>query len=121
MENISFSDNFAHQAQDWLRSANLSLPASLTESDLIQHLLSPQPSEPGSPRQGCGSDPFAIFGFLAFILVILQLLANNGGNRRRREAEQRCHHETRREGSGQLAAAIIFQGFLNGFDGDFIV
>ena len=121
MENISISDSFVKQAQDWLRSANLSLPASLTESDLVQNLLSLQPSEPGSPRQGCGSDPFAIFGFLAFILVILQLLANNGGNRRRREAEQRCDHETKPEGSGQLAAAIIFQGFLNGLDGDLVV
>ena len=119
MENISISDNFIHQAQEWLSSANLSL--SLAESDLIQQLLSVQVySDEGSPRQGCGNDPFAIFGFLAFILVILQLLANNGG-RRRREAEQRCDHETRQEGSGQRAAAIIFQGFLNGFDGDLVV
>ena len=29
MENISISDNFVQQAQEWLISANLSLPASL--------------------------------------------------------------------------------------------
>ena len=120
MENISISDNFVQQAQQWLLTANLSLPASLAGSDLIQDLLSPQQSDPSSPRQGCGNDPFAIFGFLAFILVILQLLANQG-NRKRREAEfsGRCHQESG-QGSGHLAAAIIFQGFLNGFDGNLI-
>ena len=116
MENISISDNFIHQAQEWLSSANLSL--SLSESDLIQQLLSVQVySDQGSPRQGCGNDPFAIFGFLAFILVILQLLANNGNRRRRREADQdrRCHGQSQ---DGQLAATFIFRGFLKGFDGD---
>ena len=83
------------------------------------------------------SDPFSIFGFLAFILVILQLLANNGGGRRRREtqpirgfypghmttvdqseaAQWRCDPESR-DGGARLASALIFQGFLNGFEGD---
>ena len=118
MENITLiSNSFVQQAQDWLSSANLSLPLSLSESGLVQDLLDLH-SEHGSPRQGCGNDPFAIFGFLAFILVILQLLANNG-NRRRREAEQdgKCRPESP-DGSGQLAATIIFQGFLKGFDGN---
>ena len=121
MENISVSDTFIQQAQEWLSSANLSLPLSLAESGLVQQLLSLQPSDQGSPRQGCGNDPFAIFGFLAFILVILQLLANNGNRRRRREAEQAgtCHAESQ-DGSGQLAATLIFQGFLKGFDGDIV-
>ena len=123
MENISVSVNFIQQAQEWLSLANLSLPVSLAESGLVQQLLSLQPSDQGSPRQGCGNDPFAIFGFLAFILVVLQLLANNGNRRRRREAEQKqggtCHAEPQ-DGGGQLAATLIFQGFLKGFDGDIL-
>ena len=40
-------------------------------------------SDPSTARQ-CSNDPFAIFGFLAFLLVLLQLLADSGGKRRKR-------------------------------------
>ena len=40
-------------------------------------------SDSSTARQ-CSNDPFAIFGFLAFLLVLLQLLADSGGKRRKR-------------------------------------
>ena len=87
----------------------------------VKDLISPVYDQ-SSPRQGGCNDPFAIFGFLAFLLVLLQLLANNGGGRRRRSVDMSSEMSSELCGDGnhalddievgKLAIKYILQGFL---------
>ena len=72
-----------------------------------------------TPRSGC-DDPFAIFGFLAFLLALLQLLVDSGSKKKKRSAED-CQLVNRQGGSrevreGALAVYSMIQGFLNTMD-----
>ena len=53
-------------------------------SDQLQTVYSQLFRSDSSTARQCSNDPFAIFGFLAFLLVLLQLLADSGGKRRKR-------------------------------------
>ena len=70
-------------------------------------------------RSGC-DDPFAIFGFLAFLLALLQLLVDSGSKKKKRSTED-CQLVNRQGGSrevreGALAVYSMIQGFLNTMD-----
>merc|ERR1712183_653583 len=87
---------------------SFSLPASVR--NLLENLSGDNQS---TARSGC-NDPFAIFGFLAFLLVLLQLLANNGGGRKKRSSRLCSYHEESNQlKEGRLAVHLVFQGFLN--------
>ena len=71
-----------------------------------------------TPRQGGCNDPFQIFGFLAFLLVILQLLANNNGNRRRRSLQTHIPNSCINQNDenlqlGKQAVDNILRGFIS--------
>ena len=70
-------------------------------------------------RSGC-DDPFAIFGFLAFLLA--QLLVDSGSKKKKRSTAD-CQLVNRQGGSrdremreGTLAVYSMIQGFLNTMD-----
>ena len=72
-------------------------------------------------RSGC-DDPFAIFGFLAFLLAMLQLLVDSGSKKKKRSTAD-CQLENRQGGcrdremrEGTLAVYSMIQGFLNTMD-----
>ena len=101
-----------------LTQTNLTLPQSL------QHIVDSVTYGDGpdsTPRQyGC-DDPFAIFGFLAFLLALLQLLVDSGDGRRRRRSAGRCQVNKEQEISSDLREAslavyTLIQGFLNTMD-----
>ena len=96
------------QVYSLLKASSFSLPASVT--NLLENFRGDNRS---TARSGC-NDPFAIFGFLAFLLVLLQLLANNGGGRKKRSARLCSYHEESNQlKEGRLAVHLVFQGFLN--------
>ena len=74
---------------------------------------------------GC-NDAFSVFGFLAFLLALLDLImelnmgdmAAGGGDAgfKRRKRSVSNHHPQMREGT--LAAYSMFRGFLNAMDAD---
>ena len=57
-------------------------------SEQFEHIYSGLLSSDPSTARQCSNDPFAIFGFLAFLLVLLQLLADSGGKRRKRSIRE---------------------------------
>ena len=72
-------------------------------------------------RSGC-DDPFAIFGFLAFLLALLQLLVDSGSKKKKRSTGD-CQLVNRQGGSrdremreAALAVYSMIQGFLNSMD-----
>ena len=72
-------------------------------------------------QSGC-DDPFAIFGFLAFLLALLQLLVDSGSKKKKRSTED-CKPVNMQGGSGDremregtLAVYSMIQGFLNTMD-----
>ena len=111
MENKTVSDVSEHdllQVYSLLKASRFSLPVSVT--NLLENFSGDNHS---TARSGC-NDPFAIFGFLAFLLVLLQLLANNGGGRKKRSARLCSYHEESNQlREGRLAVHLVFQGFLN--------
>ena len=111
MENLTVANNVSQsdllQVYSLLEASSFSLPAS------VRNILENFSGENHSTgRQGC-NDPFAIFGFLAFLLVLLQLLANNGGRKRRSTRLCSYHEESNQIQEGRLAVHLVFQGFLN--------
>ena len=100
-------------------------PKTKTElEDLTVHCLNKSTSlkhfQPPKQKNGC-DDPFAIFGFLAFLLALLQLLVDSGGEERKKRSTYQCSHEQALKNSpelkeGVLGAYIMFQGFLNAVD-----
>ena len=112
MENQTVANNVSEsdllQVYSLLEASSFSLPASVR--NILENLSGDNHS---TGRQGC-NDPFAIFGFLAFLLVLLQLLANNGGGRKRRSTRLCPYHEESNQlQEGRLAVHLVFQGFLN--------
>ena len=100
-----------------LTQTNLQLPQSLLQIvDTVTH----GDGDDSTPRQGGCDDPFAIFGFLAFLLALLQLLVDSGDGRRRRSVG-RCQ-VSRQQGisselrEASLAVYTLIQGFLNTMD-----
>ena len=101
-----------------LMAANFSLPQGLQ-----LFLSSLEQEETFTARDGgygC-DDPFAIFGFLAFLLALLQLLVDSGGEERRKRSANKCREDhliraTPEIREGVLGAAIMFQGLLNSMD-----
>ena len=67
--------------------------------------------DPSSARSGC-EDPFAIFGFLAFLLALIQILIdqNNAGNGRRKRS---LDGNSLAFQQATLAALGMLQGFIN--------
>ena len=98
-----------------LTQTHLTLPPSLLHIvDTISH------GNHSTPRQAGCDDPFAIFGFLAFLLALLQLLLDSGDGRRKRSVtrcqvsrEQEINPELR---EASLAVYTLLQGFLNTMD-----
>ena len=112
MENKTGSSNVSDsdllKVYSLLKSSSFSLPSSVR--NLLENYSGDHYS---TARSGC-NDPFAIFGFLAFLLVLLQLLANNGGGRKKRSTRFCSHHEESNQlKEGRLAVHLVFQGFLN--------
>ena len=106
MANVSESDLL--QVYSLLKASSFSLPASVT--NFLENFSGDNHS---TARSGC-NDPFAIFGFLAFLLVLLQLLANNQGRRKKRSTRLCSYHEESNQlKEGRLAVHLVFQGFLN--------
>ena len=113
-----FSEDFFNKTLN-----NLLSDVSVSESvrDSVQLLLN---QEKFTGRQGGCNDPFQIFGFLAFLLVLLQLLANNGGGRRRRslaEEDSLCFDERKNNNNihydeGKLAIASVLRGYVKVFE-----
>ena len=102
-----------------IMSASLGIPAS------FHRFVSSLGHEEGFTAReggyGC-DDPFAIFGFLAFLLALLQLLVDSGGGEeRRKRSTNQCNHEEAFKTNpdvreGVLGAYIMLQGFLNSLD-----
>ena len=109
MENISsaVTEPILRNIYTLLRDSSLSFPSSV--SSLLENYIEDSSS---TARSGC-NDPFAIFGFLAFLLVLLQLLANNNGRRRKRSEENCYNQESDQVREAMLAVHLVFQGFLN--------
>lgn len=81
----------------------------------LHQLLHNHSDEQGTARGGC-DDGFGVFGFLAFLLALLDLLLELGDDgRKKRSAEGVCKvpnpHPQVREGT--LAALSMLRGFLN--------
>merc|ERR1712060_467837 len=83
----------------------------------LHQLLLSHSDDHGTARSGC-DDGFGVFGFLAFLLALLDLLLDLGGSRRKRSAEGICEapqpHPQVREGT--LAALSMLRGFLNALE-----
>ena len=104
---VDLSESALRNVYALLTGSSLSLPQS------VRSLLENHNGDHSTARSGC-NDPFSIFGFLAFLLVLLQLLANNGGGRRKRSAEDcSVDQETSQVREGMLAVHLVFQGFIN--------
>ena len=91
------------------------IPRSLKQILLSHHreLRSADYSEPRTFSSGC-NDAFSVFGFLAFLLALLDLIMEmNGGARKKRDA---MNHPEFREGA--LASYSMFRGFLNAMDAE---
>ena len=116
MENSRVPANLSESAlrnvYTLLPQSSFSLPYSVTS--LFENYIGDGNGDNHSTaRSGC-NDPFSIFGFLAFLLVLLQLLANNQGGRRKRSIEDcSTHQESKEVMEGMLAVHLIFQGFVN--------
>ena len=80
-------------------------------SEQVETFLHQLLDQDQSTARQCSNDPFAIFGFLAFLLVLLQLLANTGG-RRKRSAEN-CSRL-----SELSAVKHVMKGFLQALQFD---
>jgi len=83
----------------------------------LHQLLSDHSNDQGTARGGC-DDGFGVFGFLAFLLALLDLLLELGGDGRKKRSigdEGICDlpnpHPQVREGT--LAALVMLRGFLN--------
>ena len=110
MENktvATVSESDLLQVYSLLKASSFSLPSSLT--NLLENFSGDNQS---TARSGC-NDPFAIFGFLAFLLVLLQLLANNQGRKKRSTRLCAYHEESNQMKEARLAVHLVFQGFLN--------
>lgn len=96
---------------DSIGPLDIGLPPSLHQ------LLSDHSNDQGTARGGC-DDGFGVFGFLAFLLALLDLLLDLGGDGRKKRSsgdEGMCDlpnpHPQVREGT--LAALVMLRGFLN--------
>ena len=74
-------------------------------------------SSEGTARDGCGSDSFEVFGFLAFGLYLLNLVMNM--KRRKRSAEH-CSSDFNPSREPELVEGVLafysmFEGFLTAF------
>ena len=102
-----------------IMSANFGMPESFQR--FVSSLTDEDASTARDGGYGC-DDPFAIFGFLAFLLALLQLLVDSGGDEaRKKRSTYQCSHEQALKNSpelkeGVLGAYIMFQGFLNAVD-----
>jgi hypothetical protein len=105
-----------HQVLSVLTSASFGVPRTLFG---IFNIL--EDDSFVTARSGC-DDPFAIFGFLAFLLALLQLLVDSGSKKKKRSTED-CQFVNRQGGNrdremreGALAVYSMIQGFLNTMD-----
>ena len=123
INNITFNDGtnfFNNQAFVNFMSLNFGIPKNF--EIFLSNQMNGDGSTASSGGYGC-DDPFAIFGFLAFLLALLQLLVDSGGEEggmKKRSVDQ-CTQEQAVQSSpqlreGVLGAYIMFQGFLNALD-----
>jgi hypothetical protein len=76
-------------------------------------------SSEGTARDGCGSDSFEVFGFLAFGLYLLNLVMNMKRRKRSAGAEH-CSSDFNPSREPELVEGVLafysmFEGFLNAF------
>ena len=125
INNTTFNDGttfFSNQAFINFMSLNFGMPRKF-EMFLSNQMIG-DGSTPRSGGYGC-DDPFAIFGFLAFLLALLQLLVDSGGEEggMKKRSVNQCTQEQAVQSSpqlreGVLGAYIMFQGFLNAVDAE---
>ena len=114
-----FDDEMLRKIIPVIMSANFGMPESF--QTFLSSLTNEDSSTARDGGYGC-DDPFAIFGFLAFLLALLQLLVDSeGGEERKKRSTYQCSHEQVLKNSpelkeGVLGAYIMFQGFLNAVD-----
>ena len=108
---VNVSESVLRNVYTLLTDSSFSLPSSVT--NLFENYIEDNYYSYSTARSGC-NDPFAIFGFLAFLLVLVQLLANNGGGRRKRSTENCSYHEESSQmKEAMLAVHLVYQAFLN--------